>query len=482
MTLIETLNRTFLSLLAVFTFVGVLLYSLLISIDPRVVKEITLKEIQETIDHPLDVKGRVNIRLWPIPTVKLNQVNLNLNTSSKVPIQIQAKTLILKLDIWPLLKTWSGPKSKKNILIDSFSMEKIQVHSKQLKQDYAIEQLSGQLKNNEISKINFKMHAHKSDLKGDFKFEPHLILGHINAHYLDTKELPLDLSDLSLLFSGGSTLKTHLNIQLDSLKTAYILLNKTKLTAKILQGKIILSPLSTEIAEGTLEGSVILENHKTQIHMHAKEVLLEKIMTDFFGYKNLVGGRAQMALFATGEGIELPHLLETLTGRALFVIKDAVLKNVRINTSVSQLLNPFAKKPKHTHVQCAILRLNLRNGMAYAINNLGIETPEFNIWGTGHLNLKTKEIEVELINKPKGGLKIEIGQFAKYSSIKGTLDHPRISFNPKGLIQESLSIIAGIATGGVSTIAEQLFKISENNTSACYSILNKKNEYITDER
>lgn len=484
MTIIEALGRAFLSLLAFFAFVAAGIYFLMASIDEKTIKTVILKEIKEATGQALEVKGPFHFTFWPIPIVVMKEVRLPIHKSDSNMV-IQAKTLTLQLDVWPILKTWRGPESKRDLEIDSFKLENVQIHSNQFSKEYQFDHISSQLKGMNTAKKtlkSLKIANHKSDLKGDFVFQKESLIGELQSDYFDVKDFPISIQDFSVFISNSSDMKTKLNIQIDSLQSSSILLKNVKAITKVEKGKITLSPLSMEVAEGWLQGSVIIHKGTTQIHMQAKDVILALLLNQTIGNKGLIGGKTQMTLFASGEGTTLKAILQSLTGRAFFILKNAKIEDYVLKTSISQVLfqsfhvlNPLVEKQKHTLIQCAALRLDLKNGIAYAKNNFGLETPEFNVFGSGTLDLKTQAIDIQLTNKLKGGLSIEIGKFAKYVDIKGTLTDPKPSFNPQGLIQEGVSLIAGIATGGVSYLAEQILKMSENNQSACEAVINKKN-------
>lgn len=485
MTIIEALGRAFLSLLAFLVFIIGAIYFLMASVDENTIKSIVLKELKDATGQQVEVKGAFHFTFWPVPIVEMKDVNWILKPNSATDIAVQAKALTLQLDVWPFLKSWGDPDSKKELDIDSFKMENVRIQSSQFVQPYQFDQISAEFKNfNTPKKIlkEVKIKRNKSHLNGDFVLQNQKLMGEIHSSYFDVKDFPISVKDFSAFLSKSTDMKTQLKIEVEVLQTASLLLKNFKITSKADKGKIILSPLSLELAEGLLQGSVIINNASTQMHIHAKDVILEKLLNQTIGNKGLVGGKTQMTLFATGEGTTLDQILKTLTGRAFFVLKNAKIEDYVLKTSVSQVffqsfqvLNPLVEKQKHTHIQCAVLRADLKNGMAYIKNNFGLETPEFNVFGNGTLDLQTQAINFQLTNKLKGGLHIEIGKFAKYVDIKGTLTDPKPSFNPQGLIQEGFSLLSGLATGGVSYLAEQIVKMAETNQSACESVMNKKN-------
>lgn len=488
-TIVESLGRAFLSLLAFFAFIMGAIYFVLSSVDEQKVKKIVLKEIETLTGQQLQVQGAFNFTFWPLPTVTMKEVSVVFKTEERASILVHAKTLALKLDPWVLLKMERQAFSKADkdveLEIDAFNIEDLKIHSNQSTQDYQIDKLSGHIAGLNTKKVilkKLKAQRGKSDLTGELIFQTNRVDGKLKSHYFNIKDFPITIPNLSIFFSKSKSTITALNFQFDALQSSSVLLNDMKLRTHIAGDKIILSPFSAMLAQGLIEGSIIFNQGNTDINVQANNVVLAQLLNETVGSKGLTGGKTQMRLWARGEGTTFDDIITSLTGRAFFVLKDAVLEDKTFQTSVSQLFfkffhifNPAIEKEKHTQIQCAALRLDLRNGMAYLKNNFGLETREFNVWGTGKINLKNKALDIELYNKPKGKLTIEIGQFAKYVHVGGTIEDPKLSFNPKGLVQEGVSVMAGIATGGISTLAEQVLKIAGGSESACESVIHKKN-------
>jgi len=478
-TIIESINRAFLSILAFFAFIAFAGYFVLSSIDENKIKQIVLNEVENITAHKLKVEGPLVFSFWPLPTVVMQKVSLDLNLQSNTTTHLSASQLSLRLDPWLLLKRAKQTSSLSavstlKIDIDSFTLDNLKIKNSAQKQDYIIEKLSGHISGLNTSTIRltgFELKKGKSKVEGEITFYKNHINGSLKSSYFNTEDLnfPIGLS--------SNITQSNFTIECDTLQSNNFLLNNLKFNAQIIADKITLSNLDAHLAGGHLYGKIIFNQHYTDLDLHGDDIVLSKLIS----HKKLSGGITQMIIHATGEGKTFSEIISTLTGNAFFSVKHAILADQTFQTSVSQMLfklfhavHSSVHNQKHTYIQCAALRLNLKNGIGYAPNQLGLETPEFNVWGSGHINLKNHAFHFMLYNQPKSNFTIEIGQFAKYVELSGTLENPRIIFNPRGLIQEGLSILAGIATGGISTAAEQLFKAAGHNQSACESVILKK--------
>jgi uncharacterized protein involved in outer membrane biogenesis len=65
------------------------------------------------------------------------------------------------------------------------------------------------------------------------------------------------------------------------------------------------------------------------------------------------------------------------------------------------MLNPFAKDEPYTTLKCAVVRYDIKNGMAKAEKGIAIETDKLLILGAGNINLKNQQLALLVESTPK---------------------------------------------------------------------------------
>ena len=117
-------------------------------------------------------------------------------------------------------------------------------------------------------------------------------------------------------------------------------------------------------------------------------------------------------------------------------------------------LNPFAKEQDETHLECAVVRFNLTEGVV-TMKPFVVRTERMTIVGGGSVNLATEKIRLNWITKPRRGLGLSASMLTNpYIRLGGTLSRPAIMVKP---IDATVSTAAAVATMGLSLVARGLW-------------------------
>src|SRR5690606_7504732 len=156
-------------------------------------------------------------------------------------------------------------------------------------------------------------------------------------------------------------------------------------------------------------------------------------MKDLTGSKDFEGGNIELNLKAEGHGNSMHQIMGSLNGESLLVIGKGRINQTQLESSVSDklfsfldFLNPLSKKQNYTNLECAAIRFKAKNGIAYALNNIGIETGNFLVLGSGQVDLRAENLDFEFQIEPKTDFNIEIGSFANFFRVEGPLSNPKI--------------------------------------------------------
>ena len=134
-------------------------------------------------------------------------------------------------------------------------------------------------------------------------------------------------------------------------------------------------------------------------------------------------------------------------------IKNTVVKTISsdIFTQLFSSLNPFAKDEAFSNWECAVISLNLVDGLA-DIDGMLAQGEKVLIVGGGDIDLKTEKLNIEFNTKPRSGVGISADMFVTpFVEIEGTLASPSLGLDETGTL---LTGGAAIATGGLSLLLE----------------------------
>ncbi len=141
--------------------------------------------------------------------------------------------------------------------------------------------------------------------------------------------------------------------------------------------------------------------------------------------------------------------------------------------SALNMMNPLAEKEKHTTLECAVIKFDIKDGIATTDRGVAIQTTKMNIVGSGTLNFKTEEVAMAVKPQAREGLGIGLGSLVDAVSIGGTLAEPSPKVDAATALKTGVTVGAAVATGGLSLLAEGLFKKTTADSNPCDTALGK---------
>ena len=329
----------------------------------------------------------------------------------------------------------------------------------------------------------------KSDLAGEFALaldgRPRLS-GRLTSRRLDladlvpgpaTAEAPGRVfPDASLPVAALRAFDAQISLAAERLRTRAVGLEYVALAATLRDGLLSVSPLRARLAGGAVAGDLALDAGQTPARLtarlEARQVDAGRLLEEV-GPKNVLsGGKTDATLELSGRGETLRAVLGGLEGRALFTMGEGRIENSAVErlgadllTEFVRILNPSARKEASTHLRCAVLRLDMKEGVATTDRGLAIEAQKVNVVGSGAVHLGTEELDLGLHPEAREGLSISPGSLAQLVRLRGTLAAPKPELSPTGLLKVGASLGAAVATSGISLVAQGLFqRITADNT------------------
>lgn len=180
-----------------------------------------------------------------------------------------------------------------------------------------------------------------------------------------------------------------------------------------------------------------------------------------------------------GRGANLRDLLATLDGRVLMHSGAGVMpagsgRFVKLlfgdfATELLQTINPLARSSSKTSIECAVLMLQVDEGVVAGNPALVMQTDMLNIFAKGQVNLATEAVDFDFNTQQRKGIGLSIGDLVNpYTKVGGTLASPMIRLDETGAIVEGG---AAFATGGLTVIAKALSNRFLSDPDPCATAL-----------
>jgi len=272
-----------------------------------------------------------------------------------------------------------------------------------------------------------------------------------------------------LPFGQLKSVDADIEVAVESLTTRQLHLQDLEVRLTLDNGLLNVKPMKARVGNGTLKGAITLDASNTPAAMTADIEMTDATFINF-------GGKVHLLANLNGNGNSIAAIMADLDGQLEFDVRDVSLKSSFMTTFGADLLNalnPFSKDEETTELLCGIILFDIKEGIADARRNIAAQMTKITYFGGGEINLKTEKIDFGVNPKPRKGLGISLGGFAKLVYIGGTLAHPKIKLDPKAMAVQTGKYSAAIATGGITWAADLLWSKIKANSDVCAIILKK---------
>jgi hypothetical protein len=289
-----------------------------------------------------------------------------------------------------------------------------------------------------------------------------------------------------LSLDGLRAVDADVTLQADRIRTPNLVLDKVNVAVKLANGQLQVKPLTATVGGGTLVADLSLDARgkaaQLSTNVDAKQVGLGALLKETRGTDLMEGGKTDVTIKVAGSGDSVRAIMAGLNGNLLVEVGKARINNAKMNKTASAvvtttrgLINPLSATDPYTNLECAVVRFDIKDGIATSDKGIGVETEKLIIAGSGEVNLKTETLHIGM--QPSARKGIGVGSLAKLVVIGGTLAHPKPEADPKEIIMKGAEIgavvVTGVATGGLALLAKGLFDSGTADTHPCATALGK---------
>jgi uncharacterized protein involved in outer membrane biogenesis len=234
-------------------------------------------------------------------------------------------------------------------------------------------------------------------------------------------------------------------------------------------GSLKIEPLGFGAAGGQVRAAITLNTAvgvvpRLHLRVDASGLSLHTLVRSTGARNDFSGGQLQLKSDLAMTGRSASALAASADGELLLSVKDTTLGGGVAPIGfklLAQVLRAIALQPqaaKSTQVQCAVMRLPLRNGVAQVDRSIAVETPDLAISAAGRIDLRDQSMELVFRPISKHAAGLNTTPLASLVVAKGPLLDPKLTLDAKGAAAMALSIGAAVATGGWSVLGQNLLK------------------------
>lgn len=242
-------------------------------------------------------------------------------------------------------------------------------------------------------------------------------------------------------------------------------------------GVLRVEPLAFGVAGGTVRASVAL-NSGAAPHLNAQvdaSGLSAETLARAAGDAHVRGGRVRLKTALAMTGDTPRALAASADGDVLVSVKDMTLAEGALPSGpnllprLMQILQPQRGVAKATTVECAVVRLPLKNGVASVERSIAAETSDLTFSASGRIDLRDQTLELAIRPDTRKALGLNAAQLASLVVAKGPLRDPKLAIDSGAAANLALSIGAAAATGGWSVLGKNLARPASDPHPCVYA-------------
>jgi uncharacterized protein involved in outer membrane biogenesis len=273
-------------------------------------------------------------------------------------------------------------------------------------------------------------------------------------------------ADTPLPFATVPGVDLNVELKTESLRLPETpLLSAVRAKLSSTSGRVVLDDVEFGVAGGRVRSRANLvlaagAPPRVDVFFDAKSLSVEALDVAMAGGGHFHAGRANFSANLAMAGATPKQLAASANGNVLLTAADATLaggtaaaldRNILI--TMLRLLIPKGSADQALPVQCVVVYLPLRRGVAPIDRSIAAETREVAVVASGVINLVEQTLRLELRPSVKKGLGLNPANLAtEFMEISGPLQNPQMGVGAKGAVRGAAKVGVGVATGGVSLL------------------------------
>lgn len=256
--------------------------------------------------------------------------------------------------------------------------------------------------------------------------------------------------------------------------------NDVVLSAKLKDGNLDISKLKVRIGDNNLNSNININANNENITLKAvgDNIKVQDLYTPLYDGKNgglqvIDGGNVTLDVNLSMNGNTYQKLSETVNGQIVAIVDKSEIKTGKMKwftegvlSKIFSLLGINTAKSTNMDVACAVVRADIKNGVANFPSGVVFDASKLKLVSNGTINMVNDKIDFTIaptLNKlADGNITQALASFVK---IAGTLSNPELKLDKAATLT---TVLGSIMSGGAYLGTEILFNDDE---TPCYVAL-----------
>jgi uncharacterized protein involved in outer membrane biogenesis len=229
-------------------------------------------------------------------------------------------------------------------------------------------------------------------------------------------------------------------------------------------GRLAVDPLSLTLGRGRISGSLRLDAGRRQAfaaNLTGNGVELPVLLEALGVHANVAGGSTDLAVTLAGSGRSLHEWMAGLGGKVRIVVGPGTFEGGALKlggdalTMALENVNPY-RNDVSTQLRCAAINVPIESGVVRLDRRVAMETSALNLVAGGTVDLGTEELDVNLRSRATEGLGMGLANFAQLVELHGTFANPVLGLHSGGAVDTALTLRSAVKTRGRSLVQDRI--------------------------
>ncbi|HVN30740.1 MAG TPA: AsmA family protein [Thermoanaerobaculaceae bacterium] len=235
--------------------------------------------------------------------------------------------------------------------------------------------------------------------------------------------------------------------------------------ASLANGRLAADPLSMELGEGRIAGSLRLDAGRRQsfaANLTGSAVELKTLLGLADVQADVSGAPTDLSVSLAGSGGSLHDWMAGLGGKVRIVVGPGRIEGAALRlggdviTQALDAVNPARRSETSTELRCAVINVPVDGGIVRFDRRVAAETSQINLAVEGTANLGTEMLDLGFRSKATQGLGVGLANFAGAARIRGPFTSPTLGLDAEGAAAAANTVQSLFKTRGRSLLEDRV--------------------------
>lgn len=237
-------------------------------------------------------------------------------------------------------------------------------------------------------------------------------------------------------------------------------------------GKLAADPVDLDFGGGKITARINADaaSGRGRVVVDGRGIEIARAAPALEAGKYLSGGATTISVDLQGPARSAAGFVAGSSGRIGADVGPMRVRGVALDaggaavTRIFDAMNPFRRVDSSTDVQCAVVRLSVRDGVAHADRTIAVETSRLTASASGTIDLAHETLDLLVRPRARKIAAMPTVELADVIRVTGPIRSPSFRLDTLGAAKAAATIGGAVASGGWSLLASPLLSAGDDKS------------------